>query len=476
MAGKSISSLKSVDSLEEGPSGHLADKVSATKEKLENYYSNLRLSQEARAKRSEHLEERMANIQMSEEEKVLRRADLANRETEFLRLRRAKLGCTDFTFIKTIGRGAFGEVKLCHKKDSPGIFAMKILRKADMLQKDQVAHVRAERDVLAQADNPWIVKMFFSFQDISNLYLVMEFLSGGDMMTMLIRYDTFTEDTARFYISEAALAVQSIHDLGYIHRDIKPDNLLLDSRGHLKLSDFGLCTGLKKAHRTDFYRKVEKDTDGVQRIDSKSQAKSWKSSRRHLAYSTVGTPDYIAPEVFTQTGYNRMCDWWSLGVIMYEMLVGFPPFFSDSPQKTYRKIVNWKEALTFPQEIALSAEAEDLIRQFCTDTETRIGNDGLDEIKAHPFLANIPWDSIRSIGAPINPNVKADDDTSNFDEFPDEDPQCFLADTNTATSDSKDKDWVFTGYTYKRFDNEGLTQHPKGGQHKSALEAFRTED
>lgn len=131
---------------------------------------------------------------------------------------------------------------------------MKILRKADMLEKEQVAHVRAERDVLVEADHQWVVKMYYSFQDPINLYLIMEFLPGGDMMTLLMKKDTLSEECTQFYIAETALAIDSIHKLGFIHRDIKPDNLLLDARGHLKLSDFGLCTGLKKSHRTDFYR------------------------------------------------------------------------------------------------------------------------------------------------------------------------------------------------------------------------------
>merc|ERR1719228_2270624 len=159
-----------------------------------------------------------------------------------------------------------------------------------MVEKEQIAHVKAERDVLVEADHQWVVKMFFSFQDPTNLYLVMEFLPGGDLMTLLMKEDTLPEDAAQFYVSETALAIEYIHSLGFIHRDIKPDNLLLDSRGHVKLSDFGLCTGLQKSHRTDYYRDLEQVSAAdftFSRVDSRRRAESWRSKRRALAYSTV---------------------------------------------------------------------------------------------------------------------------------------------------------------------------------------------
>ncbi|KAK2503055.1 hypothetical protein MC885_006292 [Smutsia gigantea] len=371
------------------------------------------------------------------ERKKLRRSQHARKETEFLRLKRTRLGLDDFESLKVIGRGAFGEVRLVQKKDTGHIYAMKILRKADMLEKEQVAHIRAERDILVEADGAWVVKMFYSFQDKRNLYLIMEFLPGGDMMTLLMKKDTLTEEETQFYISET---------------------------GHVKLSDFGLCTGLKKAHRTEFYRNLTHNPpsdfckfDGFsafQNMNSKRKAETWKKNRRQLAYSTVGTPDYIAPEVFMQTGYNKLCDWWSLGVIMYEMLIGYPPFCSETPQETYRKVMNWKETLVFPPEVPISEKAKDLILRFCIDSENRIGNSGVEEIKGHPFFEGVDWGHVRERPAAIPIEIKSIDDTSNFDDFPESD--ILQPVPNTTEPDYKSKDWVFLNYTYKRF--EGLTQ------------------
>jgi serine/threonine kinase 38 len=403
-------------------SGHTMDKATKAKVHLENYYSNLISQHLERRSRHERLEESMREEGLSEVQKSEKRAQHALKETEFLRLKRSKLGVEDFEPLKVIGRGAFGEVRLVQKKDTGHVYAMKILRKADMLEKEQVAHVRAERDMLVEADHQWVVKMYYSFQDAINLYLIMEFLPGGDMMTLLMKKDTLSEECTQFYVAETTLAIDSIHKLGFIHRDIKPDNLLLDARGHIKLSDFGLCTGLKKSHRTEFYRDLSqakpsdfsyhcgtassstKSTSGScvtssnTAADSKRRHESWKRNRRQLAYSTVGTPDYIAPEVFEQSGYGSACDWWSLGVIMYEMLIGYPPFCSETPQETYRKVMNWRETLVFPPEVPISSQSRDLILRFCCESDKRIGanpGSGLEELRQHPFFQGVDWEHIR---------------------------------------------------------------------------------
>lgn len=243
------------------------------------------------------------------------------------------------------------------------------------------------------------------------MYLVMEFVPGGDMMTLLMKYDMLPEDQTRFYIAETILAVDSIHRMDYIHRDLKPDNLLLDRGGHIKLSDFGLCAALRGPPqlRSNISESAapEKDTESapVPAPTGAEMRATWRRNRR-LVYSTVGTPDYIAPEVFSRTGYGPECDWWSVGVIMYEMLVGYPPFSSDDPMETYRKIMHWRDTLHFPDDVKLTPEARDLIRRLLCDASVRLGTKGgLEEIKAHPFFRGIDWEKLRNYKAPIVPVV-----------------------------------------------------------------------
>jgi protein-serine/threonine kinase len=388
---------------------------------------------------------------------------LGKKESTFLRLRRTKLGLEDFRTVKVIGKGAFGEVRLVQKKDTGKIYAMKSLRKDEMLKKDQLAHVRAERDVLAESDSPWVVQLFYSFQDPANLYLIMEFLPGGDLMTMLIKYDTFSEDVTRFYIAEGVLAIQAVHDLGFIHRDIKPDNILIDKDGHIKLSDFGLSTGFHKQHDSSYYQRLLDSANGVQSaapaqnsrnsvmvnsinltMTSKDQIATWKANRRKLAYSTVGTPDYIAPEIFMQKGYGKECDWWSLGAIMFECLVGYPPFCSENTHDTYKKIMQWQQFLLFPDDVHLSREAEDLIRRLITSADRRLS---IEQIKKHPFFYGVDWDTIRQIESPFIPRLRSITDTS---YFPTDELEQVPEEFSTEAGDAS-KDLAFLGYTFKRF-------------------------
>ncbi|TFK43506.1 AGC/NDR protein kinase [Crucibulum laeve] len=433
--------------------------------KLEHYYKVAVESAIERNTRRVELERRLqGEVLMSEDRKMRQLQQLGKKESIFLRLRRTRLGLDDFRTVKVIGKGAFGEVRLVQKTDTGKIYAMKLLKKDEMLKKDQLAHVRAERDVLAEADSPWVVQLFYSFQDPSYLYLIMEFLPGGDLMTMLIKYDTFSEDVARFYIAECVLAIEAVHKLGFIHRDIKPDNILIDKDGHVKLSDFGLSTGFHKQHDSNYYQRLLETANSPQSanttprparnsvmvnsinltMSNKDQIATWKANRRKLAYSTVGTPDYIAPEIFLQKGYGHECDWWSLGTIMFECLVGYPPFCSESTHETYQKIMQWKHYLLFPDDVHLSRESEDLIRRLITSSDQRLN---VDQIKKHPFFYGVDWDTIRHIDAPFVPHLRSITDTSYFptDEL-EQVPEEASSEPGSST-----KDLAFLGYTFKRF-------------------------
>lgn len=462
------------------------DKAAAVKLRLENYYQMSVSHAVERNQRRVDLEHSLATEDCSEERKNRQLQSLGRKESQFLRLRRTRLSLDDFETVKVIGKGAFGEVRLVQKKDTGKIYAMKTLLKSEMYKKDQLAHVKAERDVLAGSDSPWVVSLYYSFQDAQYLYLIMEFLPGGDLMTMLIRWQVFTEDITRFYMAECVLAIEAIHKLGFIHRDIKPDNILIDIRGHIKLSDFGLSTGFHKTHDSNYYKKLLQQQDqgklpqpqslnepgsrNTMMVDAihmtlsnRQQIQTWRKSRRLMAYSTVGTPDYIAPEIFIHQGYGQECDWWSLGTIMFECLVGWPPFCSETPQETYRKILNFQETLQFPDDVHLSPEAENLIRLLLTHAENRLGrHGGAAEIKAHPFFRGVDWNTIREVDAPFIPKLKSITDTRFFPteelENVPENPALARAERErqahggaASNGDSKE-DLPFIGYTYSRFD------------------------
>jgi len=325
--------------------------------------------------------------------------------------KKKKVTVEDFRTVKIIGRGAFGEVRVVVKKDNNSVYAMKTMRKKDMIDKNQVAHIKAEREILSAADNPWLVRLLFSFQDDTYLYLVMEYCGGGDLMTILMREDILTENDTRFYLSELAQAIHSVHELKFVHRDLKPDNVLIANTGHIKLSDFGLAKSFATKNE-DFISNWQKNSDKSQADMNKAQGK-YKRNRK-LMYSTVGTPDYIAPEVFSQKGYEESVDWWSLGVILYECLVGYPPFYADEPLQTCRKIVNYKKNLRIPTEANLSPAARDIINRLICSKKTRIGYAG---IVRHPFFRACNWADLMTHKPPYVPTLASKIDTKNFDDF-----------------------------------------------------------
>ncbi|QDS74215.1 Cobalt uptake protein cot1 [Venturia effusa] len=430
--------------------------------------------QRARDRNARALEaEAIVKDQTQSDQRKAQKLDQKRRaEAQYLRFLRTKERPENYTTIKIIGKGAFGEVKLVQKKTDGKIYALKSLVKSEMFKKDQLAHVRSERDILAESDSPWVVKLHTTFQDSTFLYMLMEFLPGGDLMTMLIKYEIFSEDITRFYMAEICLAIEAVHKLGFIHRDIKPDNILLDRGGHIKLTDFGLSTGFHKEHEASYYQQLlaggkhrsNRDNrtsvnfDQIQlTVSNRQQINTWRKSRRQLAYSTVGTPDYIAPEIFSGKGYDFSCDWWSLGTIMFECLIGWPPFCAEEAHDTYRKIVDWPRHLHFPPDQQLGHDAEDFIRSLICDADNRLGRlGGGMEIRQHSFFRGVQWDGLRRIRAPFEPKLQSNVDTQYFpiDEIPQTDMSAALRAQTAAQGDelSTEMSLPFIGYTYKRFD------------------------
>jgi len=438
------------------------DRSNVAKIQLEHFYKTQVAECADRHARRLQLEEQLAKENWSEEKKHRQLVSHGRKESDFLRLKRTRLGADDFETLKVIGKGAFGEVRLVQKIDSGKIYAMKTLIKSEMVKKDQLAHVKAERDILAESvDTPWVVQLYYSFQDPIYLYLIMEFCPGGDLMTMLIKYDTFSEDVTRFYMAECVSAISAVHNIGFVHRDIKPDNLLIDRDGHIKLSDFGLSTGFHKTHDSQYYQRLfensnialDENRKGIDLTFSrKDRIATWKKNRRALAYSTVGTPDYMAIETFSQKGYSKECDWWSLGAIMFECLVGYPPFCSESPHDTYLKIINWRENLYFPDDVHLSREAEHLIQSLICEAENRLQEN---EIKQHAFFQGINWNTLRSSKAPFVPILRSITDTSYFptEELMDVPEKVNpISEKPDTYNKSPEKDLAFVGYTFKRYD------------------------
>ena len=292
---------------------------------------------------------------------------------------------SDFDLKETLGTGSFGRVRLCKLKSGASeYYAIKCLKKREIIKMKQVQHIIAEKNILAEISHPFIVNMLCAFQDEKRLYLVLEFVIGGEMFTHLRSAGRFPNDVAKFYHAELVLAFEYLHSKDIIYRDLKPENLLLDSKGHVKITDFG------------FAKKVPERT-----------------------FTLCGTPEYLAPEVIQSKGHGKAVDWWTMGILLYEFIAGYPPFYDDTPFRIYEKILEGK--IKFPN--WFDSRARDLVKGLLmTDHTKRLGTlkNGVADIKNHPYFHGANWEKLfsRHYPAPIPVKAKSAGDTSNFEKYP----------------------------------------------------------
>lgn len=331
---------------------------------------------------------------------------------------RIKLGPQDFELKKVLGKGGYGkvfQVKKTTGADANSYFAMKVLKKASIVrnQKD-TAHTRAERNILEAVRHPFIVELVYAFQTGGKLYLILEYLSGGELFMHLEREGIFLEDTTCFYLCEIILALEHLHNLGIIYRDLKPENVLLDAQGHVKLTDFGLCK--------------EHIQEGI------------------VTHTFCGTIEYMAPEILTRSGHGKAVDWWSLGALMFDMLTGMPPFTADNRKNTIDAILKGK--LNIPAYLA--TDSRDLIRRLMKrQVSQRLGSGPTDgqAVRAHSFFKNVNWDDVlaRRLDPPIKPILRSEDDVSQFDtKFTKQIP----VDSPDESTLSESANLIFQGFTY----------------------------
>ena len=335
----------------------------------------------------------------------------------FVENRQDRLTIEDFELLKVVGKGSFGKVMQVQKRDTHRIYALKTIRKAHIISRSEVAHTLAERSVLAQINNPFIVPLKFSFQSPEKLYLVLAFVNGGELFHHLQKEQRFDINRARFYAAELLCALECLHGFNVIYRDLKPENILLDYTGHIALCDFGLCKlDMKDEDRTNTF---------------------------------CGTPEYLAPELLTGAGYTKAVDWWTLGVLLYEMLTGLPPFYDENTNDMYRKILT--EPLHFPGTDIVPPAARDLLTKLLDrNAEKRLGAKGAAEIKAHYFFHSIDWRKLleRKYEPSFKPNVVDARDTANFDrEFTSEAPMDSYVDGPMLSQTMQQQ---FAGWSYNR--------------------------
>uniref|UniRef100_A0A3Q2NU31 Citron Rho-interacting kinase n=1 Tax=Fundulus heteroclitus TaxID=8078 RepID=A0A3Q2NU31_FUNHE len=305
-------------------------------------------------------------------------------------LRALQPSVDDFELRAVVGRGRFAEVRVVREKATGDVCALKVMNKTVLRSQENMVFHQEERRILALNNSPWMPQLLYAFQDQDHVYLAMEYLPGGDLMSLLNRYeDQFDESMAQFYLAELIEAIHTVHQLGYVHRDVKPENILIDRTGHIKLADFGSAAKL--------------------------------TANKTVANATVpvGTQEFLSPEVLTainggsQSTYGVECDWWSLGIIAYEMIYAKSPFSDGTSAKTIHNILNFQRFLKFPEEPRTSKPFVDLVQSLLCGAKERLGYQGL---RCHAFFSNVDWNNLRQVPPPFVPALHAEDDTSNFEE------------------------------------------------------------
>jgi len=327
-----------------------------------------------------------------------------------------KISKDDFELLTVIGKGSFGKVMQVKKKDDGKIYAMKVLRKEAIIARKQVAHTKAEKSILQKIQHPFIVKLNYAFQTKDKLYMILDFVNGGELFYHLKKEGRFPENRVKFYAAQIACAIAHLHSLGVVYRDLKPENILLDFEGNICITDFGLSKEIKEAEGT---------------------------------HTFCGTPEYLAPEVLKGQGHGIAVDWWSLGTLIYEMLTGLPPFYSQNINIMYQKILNGE--LRFPSYV--SPEAQSLLEGLLTrDVDKRLGSTasgGAANVRKHPFFKDIDWDKMerKELEPPFKPKVKNATEVTQIDTvFTQEKPSDSLVENSL--SDTMARENNFDGFTY----------------------------
>ncbi|KIW09506.1 uncharacterized protein PV09_00382 [Verruconis gallopava] len=421
------------------------------------------------------------------------------RERANLRKRRTRLRHGDFQILTQVGQGGYGQVYLAQKKDTREVCALKVMSKKLLFKLDEIRHVLTERDILTTANSEWLVKLLYAFQDDKSIYLAMEYVPGGDFRTLLNNTGVLHNRHARFYISEMFLCVDALHQLGYIHRDLKPENFLIDSTGHVKLTDFGLAAGFLAPQKIESMR-VKLESVGNMNVpfgrpmeertaaERREGYRSLRERNVNYAKSIVGSPDYMAPEVLKGEEYDFTVDYWSLGCMLFEALAGYPPFAGATVDETWQNLKRWKSVLKKPvyedPNYYLSKRTWDLITRLVASKTSRFK--GIREIKSHEYFGEVDWENIRTQKAPFVPELDSETDAGYFDDFTNEadmakykevhDKQMALE--NMADREEKMGKSLFVGFTFRHrkpaVDENGKPTSPRKPLPKDNDGAFGT--